>query len=157
MYVLLEYRHTNFLHIVWLLLYFNSRVEFLWQRPNSLQSSLKYFLLMFYRKSLTVPALEGSLWGLDLVKGPCTGHIWGTVPPPHSCCYSLWQKLIPGWLSPSPRCYPWGSLMKAAGSPGFCRPRIMTSGLPWTPSSIQNTHHLCDDVCSHILCPLSVS
>uniref|UniRef100_A0A8C5KE62 Sequestosome 1 n=1 Tax=Jaculus jaculus TaxID=51337 RepID=A0A8C5KE62_JACJA len=41
-------------------------------------------------------------------------------------------------------CCPWASLMKVAGLPDCYRPRIMTSGLLWTPSSIQSTLHHCD-------------
>ncbi|PNJ18591.1 SQSTM1 isoform 5 [Pongo abelii] len=50
-------------------------------------------------------------------------------------------------------CCPWASLMKAAGSPGSCRPRIMTSGRLWTPSSIQSIPRRCDRFCPPLLRP----
>ncbi|KAI2540510.1 sequestosome 1 [Homo sapiens] len=48
-------------------------------------------------------------------------------------------------------CCPWASLMKAAGSPGSCRPRTMTSERLWTPSSIQSIPRRCDHFCPPLL------
>uniref|UniRef100_A0A2K6T6A4 Sequestosome 1 n=1 Tax=Saimiri boliviensis boliviensis TaxID=39432 RepID=A0A2K6T6A4_SAIBB len=48
-------------------------------------------------------------------------------------------------------CCPWASLTKVAGSPGSCRPRIMTSAQLWTPSSIRSILHRCDCFCPPLL------
>lgn len=42
------------------------------------------------------------------------------------------------WWSRCPRCYPWASQMRVAGSPASSTLRTVTSGPPWTPSTTPN-------------------
>lgn len=71
------------------------------------------------------------------------GLVEGLVPS--RLLSSSWQRLTLGSSSPCPRCCPWASPTKVAGSPGSCRPRTMTLGRRWTPSSIRSTR--CDGFC----------
>uniref|UniRef100_A0A452VIS9 ZZ-type domain-containing protein n=1 Tax=Ursus maritimus TaxID=29073 RepID=A0A452VIS9_URSMA len=80
------------------------------------------------------------------------GRLVGTLPPPPGHRGGMvTARALGAGQHRSPRCCPWASRMRAAGSPGSCRPRTTTSGPHWTPSSIPSTR--CDGFCPLVLPP----
>lgn len=121
------------------LLYWQKRIR----SPYSLAELLKILTFWPLLERACLAVWEGHYAG-QRARGRA-GSLGAGWLPPSWLLSSSWQRLTPGSSSPCPRCCPWASPTKAAGSPGSCRPRTMTLGRRWTLSSIRSTR--CDGFC----------
>uniref|UniRef100_A0A8C8TWU9 Sequestosome 1 n=1 Tax=Peromyscus maniculatus bairdii TaxID=230844 RepID=A0A8C8TWU9_PERMB len=96
------------------------------------------------RSRLTPASPESSSMGTEDKCSTQPSSCSSEVSKPDGAGPSPSQSLTEQMKRIALECCPWASLMKAAGSPGSSRPRIMTSELLWTQFSIQSTLRRCD-------------